>query len=394
MFAINFGNLICEKVPVIKMEETDVDKNEDLNVVRNDPFNLKYSNIYGEIFKYLSGKELLELSLVSKFFYDSIGKSKIAMEKIRLIIKETKQRQFDENMINRTGRMYRNIDIRCLYRNSMLMYELLKKHSLTIKCIQTGYDIEMDDVFFPNLEILKYHATTDHYPLNLVQNGLASATTNLKELHIFGKVPTNDVFHNCLTNNKGLEKLVLEDTAYHVINEINSFYGIQLRSIHCNTVVDNNDNIFWNRFENFLQMSRNSLRDIKLKCSFKKFCEFLTALPHLTSVSYSVSQQFTRYDGKYIVPFNKIKKANFMITNSNFIRAFTIKSPELEEIYIGELCFDDIVKIFDNAPKLRILKYAYIIDGSYTHREVLDYLLSLKQTDKCFGKRDIKIQQI
>ena len=111
-----------------------------------------------QILNYLSYRDLLNLSEVSKLFYQSTAVSSTFMNKIQLFIHETKSKRFNSSQFKDSSREYTVLRVRSLEGDqSKKEVAQFIVHNRSLQIIETKYDFKLPSgLQLPNLHTLMF----------------------------------------------------------------------------------------------------------------------------------------------------------------------------------------------------------------------------------------------
>ncbi|KAG5683830.1 hypothetical protein PVAND_013093 [Polypedilum vanderplanki] len=367
-----------------------------------DPFNLNDVKLYDRILQYLSGKDIINLSAVSKFWYEYTGEREVTMKKIKFVIDEKHGgKVLTSDIIEGSFRHYKNLEIKGIFDSTKNIFSFIESNANSLTTIRTSYDLNLRNVQLPMLSSLYLIPRSIDHPINLFCKGFTTATTNLQELCVYGKTKSPQLLQKTLQMNSNLKKLVFENRSVDEEHfKYSHTYDFKLEVFRCDTSSQDNEH-FWSNLNNFLDFQSDSLYDIKINCNYRELNKILTALPKLrcftfypNPVIYAGSLSDFNYLGH-----RRIEEARFIFTPMRIIERFLHYTPSLHTVYIAELHAEHISKLIDLIPKLRCIKYAYIIDNDYSkefiHEKILEYHLNFhKQHCAHIPYQPIIIEQI
>ena len=139
-----------------------------------------------EILSYLNVRDIKDASLVSKHWYNVIGKSKVCMEKLCLKLEDSNLECVTS--ILSSPRMYQNMNCECyskIYRNTKYLRtirEIVTKFAESLVSMKTSYDFKIN-VDLPKLKELAYTTLWSDESLIAI-NGLLTKTKGLENLSV------------------------------------------------------------------------------------------------------------------------------------------------------------------------------------------------------------------
>lgn len=340
-----------------------------------DPFSFSEERPYNTVLEYLSGKDLLSLTEVSRQWNQLIGQSQEAMNKIRVIINENWSREFDIEDLIDSERQYKHIKITSLLRRRDHVHQFFDKFAYSLVSIDSRYDFEMKGLQLPQLEWLAIRGPYKHI---FLEDSLLDSVINLKTLIIEGstRFPNNIVC--CLKVNPGLEELVLECGATEDLFKCMSHpVDIRLKTLKLDKVSFPISHIEAN-IGKFLGTQLNSLEELKLmNCEFMFFCRIFNTMRNLRCLTYSPDDP--SYDPQaYFEPNQNLVELRLIVVSESLLHMLLPAVPKIEKLYISDptpLMFK--VALFEH-PSLVKLSYAGI-RGKLTSKELMEQYDDLKK---------------
>lgn len=293
-----------------------------------DPFEKLPEEIFDGILRHFDINEILfKLSLVSKKWYEIIGKSSICMEKVKLNLRSRRKNDFKERieslewMSNKDSRKYVHIKSNCLLNENISIgfYKFLKTcsslESLNVRSIKVDEEKfdEFDELSLPKLESLKLM----FIPREII-NRFLSSSSNLRKVILWNEVPlsydnlnylptetTIECVRQFMLNNQHLDELEIQGRAnfysfFH--QDISSYVKCKLKKftlkiemspqLLTESQIDN--------FLKFLSTQAESLEQIYVDVCGKNILEYIfSKLPQLQSIRFDIElQEPNRFDVK------------------------------------------------------------------------------------------------
>ncbi|KAL7049490.1 hypothetical protein ACKWTF_003720 [Chironomus riparius] len=242
---------------------------------------------FNEIATYLSGKDVLNSSIVCKRWYQMFGQSKECMKKIAAKYTNYNRRK-DLNILLLSNRKYQNIKLgfqRTYYiRDSKIeenIRSILKKFADTIVTLETSHDFQRI-CSLPKLKELEFNNTNwNYYTKNanyFYSNGLMTKCTDVKKLSIVSPIAIDEIsikiVQKALTNMRNLKLLT--------VNQLKLFEYLDLSECHFRL-----EEADFQSFEtvpgmNILQNQQSTLKVIKLnRVHLDEIVLILSAFPKL-----------------------------------------------------------------------------------------------------------------
>lgn len=280
-----------------------------------DPFEKLPEEIFDQILRHFEVVEILGcLSLVSKKWYETIGKSVVCMQKIKLNLRSRRKNDFAQRidtlewMSRKNSRKYMTMQVNCLLDENIShgFYNFLKTCSaleyLNVRSIKIDQEKseELTELSLPKLEYLKLM----FIPRDII-NKLLLSSANLRTLILWNETPLSYDNLNYLPNQSTIDCV----RKFMLNNEQMEELEIQGRA-------------------NFCSFFHEDITDY-VKCRLKKFTLKLEMSPKL------LTQE----------------------QEKNFIKFLSTQAVTLEYIYV-DMCGENIVKyIFNSMPKLTAIRF-------------------------------------
>jgi hypothetical protein len=334
---------------------------------------------YSLIVQHLSGSDLLNLSEVSREFYQLVAESERAMDKIQLVIDEGSDRVFKWTDLKNSKRCYKTLKVKNLLTGRSEVAYMILKFSHLLTSIETNYDFKLpSELLIPELETLKMSM---HCTSTLFDDGLMNSCSKLTKLHFSGIIYKYELLLECLEANPDLKELVLEKGATSIVFQYMEYpIYIQLTTLKCDNVDFSSDHES-QHFFNFLQSQTNSLEELKvLRCEMSNLSDYLDLLPNLTKLTYSPTPSEVDSDWTQFKIHHRLRELNLIMTSTKNIKQLTSMAPRVQKLYIADATQEIFLYVIRCLPYLREFRYAYFKDFDGTLEDVrTSYTLLLAQ---------------
>lgn len=329
----------------------EVDVPVNYNPYKTDPFyNIEDKN-HHLIFQHLTFNDFINLSQVC-YGWDPFFAPLIA-SRSRLKILETRDNEFHSDVLKNPVRRYEELRIRQLLRTRIHVRALLVDLAENLTTIQTVFDFEMNGVRLPRVTSLeiKTECKTAHF-----FQGLLSAVTGLRKLHLSGHNRFPNKVVECLLVNPALEELILENHAPHqVVNQLVHDIPARLSVLKMDDArfgLVATENLI------FLLENQTDITEIKiLNCSFDIFVRVFRDLLFLERLTFSQSDY---YDVREDLPEHEsLQEINFIDPRFSVVRRLLKLSPYVNRVYLSGAKVTMLNHIFNDTGVLDIT-YGYI----------------------------------
>jgi F-box domain len=318
--------------------------------------------IYSLILQHLSGSDLLNLSEVSREFYQLVAESERAMDKIQLVINEGSDRVFKWTDLENSKRCYKTLKVKNLLTGRSEVTRIIFEFSDSLISIETNYDFKLPmGLMLQELETLKMSI---HSRSTIFNEGLLCHCSNLTKLHFSGIIYNYHLLIECLESNADLEELVLEKDAPSILFRfMNDPPIMELTTLKCDNVDFSSERQIFH-FLNFLESQADSLVELKvLRCEMERLSEILDLLPNLTKLTYSPAPY--DFDQKNSIKFNahhRLRELNLITMSTKNIKQLTLMAPRVQKLYIADVTQEIFIFAIKCLPSLREFRYAYFKD--------------------------------
>lgn len=337
-----------------------------------DPFEKLPEEIFDGILRYFDVNEIIfKLSLVSKKWYEIIGKSSVCMEKVKLNLRARRKTDFKERidslewMSRKDARKYVHIESNCLLNEdiSIKFYNFLKTCSSLESLFVRSIKVEDQEKFdlFDELSLSKLKSLKLMFIPREVINRFLSSSTNMKRVILWNEVPlsydnlnylptdaTIECVRQFMLNNKHLEELEIQGRAnfysfFH--QDISSYVKCQLKKFTLK--IEMSPQLLTEsqqeNFLKFLSTQADSLKYIYVDMCGKNIVEYIFCkLPQLQTIRFDIElQEPNRFD---------VKDSNLQ-TNEN-ITTFELPYVKL---------FDDLQDYLNLVPNVKQLLIGHVV---------------------------------
>ncbi|KAL7048672.1 hypothetical protein ACKWTF_003441 [Chironomus riparius] len=325
-----------------------------------DPFKIFPEEICDEILAYLNVENIKEASLVSKHWYNMIGRSKSCMYKLCLKPTESyRNHEFFMSILNST-RMYQNMEMFDRFNKVMsntkylrLMREVVAKLASTLVSLKLSNDLIIK-VDLPKLKELEFDAY--NYSTLIAANGLLTKAKGLEKLTVnCWNIDKKSLkyLRNFLVENDSLKMLKNYDNRlFHGLNSSNVKFRLQE---------------FFTGFKiplpfEFFKVHSDSLKITKSTPTRDSITFFMTNFSQLHTL---IIKGFWNHNESFDIPFNTtIRKLKFdvfsyFLQNSNLntlIIELIKKVQNLEEIEL-DFINSQILRALINCRTLKTVKF-------------------------------------
>ncbi|KAL7048534.1 hypothetical protein ACKWTF_003377 [Chironomus riparius] len=353
-----------------------------------DPLQILHEELREEILSYLVVRDIKQASLVSKDWYNIIGKSKLCMEK--LCIKKYGGFETYESILN-SNRQYQKLTLLSnqseLKKNTKFLRVLryiVEKFSESLQFLRISQDLKLK-VNLTKLKELQFDLERHYYGyfVNLItSNGIITKAKHLKKLSIkYENLDDKSLKYikDALKKNESLKVLEIKDI--NIIRELNQDdMKFKLDEIHLNRFPIKHKSTI----QQFLSTQMSSLQVIQSPFDKQHFIYSITKFPKLHTLilipSWYEYNDYNRNeeplsDGSFIYPHNgQITKLIFHAdlyfdkTQTLFLSTIISKLPNLKEI---QKCYltPNFLPLLSNCPSLKVVKYKHLsYDFTQTQR--------------------------
>lgn len=341
-----------------------------------------------EILSYLSVKDLMNLSLVNKRYYDFIAKSTRCMKRVKIYLNIFNIKNDDYNaiqIVNDSKRNYVNIELydfsfdiinslilnprfKTIKMKRVLLYDAEEYEKFFSRICSTIEELKLErynDIHRANTDISlnidfpKLHHLELHYMPHFFYQTFSQCST-LRELKITGK--RDPQFYNILRLNPHLKKLAI------VTNNISNFFEedvtkfiefkllyFEARDIYnlTRTCIDN--------FKRFLESQINSLEEIDLGDWIDSdIVAKIFHMPRLKTLTFKGFHNVEEHINMSEINFHQSKKIttlNLIDTFSKFeiLQAFVRACPNVCQLKLYSLKMDALIFLSRTLPNLKTL---------------------------------------
>jgi hypothetical protein len=334
-----------------------------------DPLKIFPEEICDEILSYLNVQDIKEASLVTKQWYNIIGRSKTCMNKLCLKPKESHQNhEFFKSILDST-RMYQNMEMVDRYNKVMnntkylrMMREVVTKLAPMLVSLKLSNDLIIK-VDIPRLKELEFVAY--NYSSLIAANGLLTKTKRLEKLTVnCGYIDQKSMkyLRNYLLENDSIKVLKIEDNRlFHGLNSSNVKFRLD------EFITDFRQPI---PFE-FIKVHSDSLKITKSTFGRDSITFFMTNFSQLHTLTI---KGFWHRNDPFDIPFNttirKLKLDVYAFAIENGYLGITIielikKVRNLEEIEI-DFINTQILRALINCRSLKTVKFR---EGNLTRQD-------------------------
>lgn len=357
-----------------------------------DPFEKLPEEIFDGILRHIDINDILfKLSLVSKKWYEIIGKSSVCMDKVKLNLRANRKTDFKERiellewMSKKEARKYVHIKSNCLLNEniSLEFYKFLKTcsslESLNVRSIKVDQDQidKFDELSIPKLESLKLMFV----PREVINRFILSSC-NLKKVILWNEVPlsydnlnylptdsTIECVRQFMLNNQYLEELEIQGRAnfysfFH--QDISSYVKCQLKKFTLK--IEMSPQLLTEsqeeNFLKFLSTQAESLEHVYVDVCEKNILEYIfSKLPQLQSIRFDIElRDPNRFDVKELnlQPCEKISKFELpYVKLFDDVEDYLNLVPNVKHLLIGHI----VPRLIDYATthllQLETLTYRY-----------------------------------
>lgn len=324
-----------------------------------DPFLRLPEDIFIEILKHFDVHErLFSLSLVSSQWYETIGKSNICMQNIKVNLRSKRKTDFDERietlkwMSRKNARQYQHIQVNCLLAEnvSQEFYSFLTNcysiETLFVRSMKLDSEVELSNLSLPKLEYLKVM----FIPRSAV-NKLLVSTSNLRRLILWNENPlsydelnylpdqnTLEDVKQCMSSNVKLEELEIQGRANFFAffqQDISKSAQCELKKL--TVKIEMKPELLTEsqekNFISFLRSNADSLEYIYIdKCSTSVIQYVFNKMPNLKTIRFDilldesnkldikelnlrVNQKITNFELPYVKLFDDLKDFLMLVPN-------------------------------------------------------------------------------
>jgi hypothetical protein len=306
--------------------------------------------IFNEIMSYLSGKDILKASLVSKGWYQMIGHSNDCMQTVTLKFNYLNYKN-DLSPVLKSERIYQNLIIG--FENRLLrglgvepkIRDILKKFSKSLVKLQTSQDFQQI-CDLPKLKELKYtnylHRSNKKFLNYFCSNGVFSMCNNITKLVVICRDIDDRyirMFQNSIKNMRHLKDLTVNNMVFlKNLKPADCKFKLEQFEVICPTDLTD--------FYDVLVHHQSTMKVIKLSQLYWKDVSFiLSEFPKLHTLN--AYYMDNHYEGLEI-PVNLTVK-NFLVRGVGHyptIAEIIMKLKNLQQFRIGMLCSRLIPELF------------------------------------------------
>lgn len=324
------------------------------------------TEIHDHLLQYFDVKELVNvLSMVSRYWYQSIGSSSLVMKKIKINLRAKRKTDFAERidtlqwLTTKGARKYQHLQINCLYDEQISngFWNFLKSSADSVETIniRSMKIEEPTKILLPHLKELKVMFV----PRDAI-DVLLTSSSKFKKLILWNEVPlsydhlsylpseqTISSVKQFLEANKKLEELEIQGRAHYFsffqsdISNIGKFQlkklTVKMEMTQKHITEENEENLI-----KFLASQACSLESINLDVCGPNVIKFIfNCMPSLKTIHLDIDQK----------ALNDFKLAELGLSVNE-------KITELEIPYVN--VFDDIKSFVDMTPNVEILIIGHI----------------------------------
>lgn len=335
------------------------------------------------IFQYLNAEDILNLSEVSKSWYDVTATSQTCMKKLKVCIdfsivtskSVTPPTPANFEIIKSSSRNYQSIDFSCQHNKgySEECLQLIDSHCDSIKEITIREMSEVNvnkfvNMLLPNLHILKLKGANESSCSQIFQ-----LCNNLKILHL--DTNYDEYILNWLYKIPNLQELKFSNDIFEALFNLDSLDEFPFQLTSFASLAWKTDVMTEYNFIQFLAKQAYSLRELKLFHASHNMTEFIyNELERLKVIDIKYFDN-CRPPGEIVELLPKCNEINDMNLHHNVlvagVRAMIKSAPELRVLrmkFINQSVVD-FVALF--CKKLRILVYCYDVDRCQEHYKSL-----------------------
>jgi len=242
--------------------------------------------ICDEIFSYLNARDIKKASLLSKNWYNTIGRSKICMKKLRFAPKSFMRNDYILNSSRQYQKMKLLVSHTRMKENTKylrLMRDIVSKFSESLVNLHVSHDLKLR-VDLPKLTILKFHNDSSKTVSLIASNGLLTKTSKLMKLTVNSKTLDNKsikFLKEFLTGSTCLKFLETRDLRF--MKEINpSQLNLSLEEFHL--MKDYNDGRDRGIVGEFFKTQAPSLETVEYDFAQDSVAFFMSNLPKLQTL--------------------------------------------------------------------------------------------------------------
>ena len=268
-----------------------------------DFFKLLPEEVSDEIITYLNANDIKEASLVSKHWYNSIGRSKICMEKLCLKRGYFGSLQFYESVLE-SNRLYQNLIILTpqeeVLKNTKylrVMRHIVNKFAESLVSIKISHDLKLESDL-PKLKELEFDTinfTGRNFTSLIASNGLMTKAKCLEKLSVRCRdmdEKSMKYFKDFLSNNSSLKILKIPD--YSLVRGLNAdklkFKLEQFYISYCyNFLTDPIEYDFFNAFTSSLKLMECHFRMENLVYFLSNFPKLQTLIIHCHNLFFAMA---------------------------------------------------------------------------------------------------------
>jgi len=293
-----------------------------------DPLNILPLEVSDEILAYLSFDDVKNGSLVSKHWYNLIGKSKHCMEKLRLKCNESDNLEQFSKIISDSTRLYQDIDVDDIYETALnntkylrILRDIVRKFADTLVTLKIAHDLNIK-LDLPKLKELKIYICT------IASNGLLTKAKGIEKLtlrHSFMDKRALKYVKSFLLHNESLKVLRIYDVPF-LQEFIPADVNFKLEKLHIHSGYPINID--------FLKLHSSTLKEVTAHVLPGAVAYFMSECPKLEKLSVhgdwlsSLDYDFIEY------PYNAtIKKLNIYSFNDQTTMDIIDKMQSLEVLH-------------------------------------------------------------
>lgn len=356
-----------------------------------DPFENIPHEVHDNLLQHFEVKEILDISLVSKSWYEIVKTSLKCMKKIKLHLKARRKTNFSERietlqwMSRKEGRNYQHLQINCLLDESISreVFKFLKEkgnsvETLNIRSCKFEEGDVVEKVSMPNLEELKVMFVPRD-----AMNVLLQSSSSLKRLILRNEFPlcydgvdytpkaeTINSVRECLLSNMKLEEVELQGRPNFLSFFQESFeeefknlnlkkFVVKIEMSAEKIITESEDNLM-----NFLKTQAHSLEHIYIdSASIRIIQQVFNQMPALTFIRFDIE---LREPNKFVIK-DMALTVNEKITHLELpyipllddVKEFLDLVPNVEEILVAHLNPLLIEYAASKLLKLKTIVYRY-----------------------------------
>lgn len=304
---------------------------------------------YKYIFKYLNFKDIINLSVMSKSWYNVVANCPTGMSKMKVRIDcskksskaETPPTPAEIKLLKNSSRKYQNIDFSCQhdqkFSEECLLFINCNRDFIVELTVQEMADVNIDfigDIWMPKLKVLKIKATNET-PCSRIFN----LCRNLEVVHFDSNY--DESILNCLNKNPNIYDIKFSNDVFESIFNIDPLGDFPFEVSSFTSLAWKTDEMTEFNFIQFLAKQAYSLTDLKLFYASHKMVEFI----------YHELDTINIIDIKYFETCRAVTEVFEPIPNRD----------EINEInFHHNILLVGVRTMIKAAPKLRVLRMKFI----------------------------------